>query len=147
MPTFKSFPIDHRKNGRFAEALANGSRVFLEVWHRNRHPRGNELVKLDMNMRMGRAPSYYVEETQISLFFEHRQRVDIEVLPQGYRYGRYFDRSLRTLCETLSDALVPQPQPTSGREDLRQASLGREPDDGVDEDTGQEDDVSPPAMR
>lgn len=113
MTSFRKFPTDHRQHGRHVETLHDGSRVHLEISARNRHPRGNELVKLHMNMQMGRASGYYVEEPLISLFFEHRQRVDVEVLPQGYRYGRYFDRSLRALCEKVADALVPAPRASS----------------------------------
>lgn len=111
MADFRSFPADHRRMGRFVESLHDGSRVFLEVSERNRHPRGNELVKMQMDIQMGRPPaSYYVKEPTISLFFERRQRIDVEILPQGYRYGRYFERSLRRLCETVADVIVPRPR-------------------------------------
>ncbi|WP_327210500.1 hypothetical protein [Rhizobium leguminosarum] len=165
MASFKKFPVDHRQNGRFVETLPDRSRVFLEIWPRNRHPRGSELVKLHMNMQMGRATGYYVEETQVSLFFERRQRVDVEVLPQGYRYGRYFERTLRGLCEKVADALAPQPKTDGGRditemfdqrfgelldesmEGIRQASGGRGPDEGGGDEADPEDDAPSPAMR
>lgn len=147
MTSLRKFPTDHRQHGRHVDTLHDGSRVYLEIWPRNRHPRGNELVKLQMNMQMGRAGGYYVEETQVSLFFEHRQRVDVEVLPQGYRYGRYFERSLRALCEKVADALVPAPRP-SPQEVALEASPESDGDlsETLDADDTEED-LSGPAMR
>lgn len=131
MAYFRSFPSDHRRNGRFVETLHDGSRVFLEVGTRNRHPRASELVKLHMNMRTGRAGGYYVEEPQIVMLFEHRQRVDVEVLPQGYRYGRVFERDLRALCERVADILVPARSDADVEEDIR--PTGTEPVDETDD--------------
>jgi hypothetical protein len=141
MASFKKFPVDHRQNGRFVESLPDRSRVFLEIWPRKRHPRGNELVKLQMNMQMGRATGYYVEETDVSLFFEHRQRVDVEVLPQGYRYGRYFERTLRALCEKVADALVPMPKPAADRNvEASDRTTGAGSEGRIDEDMQEYDD-------
>lgn len=110
MADFSQFPENHRRaSGRYSIRLEDGTSVALEILNSSRPLRGNEMVKASMEMRMGRLVSHRVDEISISLFVGRAGRMDIEFTASGgYRYGRYFQRSLRDLIEQLVDKVSPQ---------------------------------------
>lgn len=115
MAGFDDLPERHdRHPGRYTFVLNDGAAVDLRISTASRPLRGNELVRAEIGMRMGRAPAMRVEETEISLNVGRSGRMDIKALPSGfYGYGRHVNRSLRELVKELVVMIGHEVEPSA----------------------------------
>lgn len=67
-----------------------------------------EMTKSYINQAGRGAPmSMYKDIETLTLYVDRRPRMDIEILPGGYRYGRISDRSLKGFVDQVVQGLSP----------------------------------------